>query len=75
MADELRKTYTGGRFAFEFDDKTPAGFVSGTDGGPRDPPLPPAAPRLQGTSSDRSTQFRTTTPAALELQATPLRFR
>jgi phage tail-like protein len=32
MADELRKTYTGGRFAFEFDDKTSAGFVSGIDG-------------------------------------------
>lgn len=29
---DLRKTYTGGRFAFEFDDKTSAGFVSGIDG-------------------------------------------
>ncbi len=32
MAD-LKKAYTGGRFAFEFDDKRPAGFVSGIDGG------------------------------------------
>ncbi|HEX6837170.1 MAG TPA: phage tail protein [Polyangia bacterium] len=31
MAD-LKKTYTGGRFAFEFDDKASAGFVSGIDG-------------------------------------------
>lgn len=31
MAD-LKKTYTGGRFAFEFDDKMSAGFVSGIDG-------------------------------------------
>src|SRR6266550_2942668 len=30
---ELRNTYTGGRFAFEFDDKQSAGFVSGIDGG------------------------------------------
>ncbi|MCU1280194.1 MAG: hypothetical protein JWM53_3740 [bacterium] len=29
---ELRNTYTGGRFAFEFDDKHPEGFVSGIDG-------------------------------------------
>jgi phage tail-like protein len=32
MAQELRKTYTGGRFSFEFDDKTTAGFVGGIDG-------------------------------------------
>jgi phage tail-like protein len=30
---DLRETYTGGRFAFEFDDKQSAGFVSGIDGG------------------------------------------
>jgi phage tail-like protein len=30
---ELRNTYTGGRFAFEFDDKQSAGFVNGIDGG------------------------------------------
>jgi phage tail-like protein len=32
MPQEMRKTYTGGRFAFEFDDKASAGFVSGIDG-------------------------------------------
>lgn len=32
MPQEQRKTYTGGRFAFEFDDKASAGFVSGIDG-------------------------------------------
>lgn len=32
MAD-LKKAYTGGRFAFELDDKSSAGFVSGIDGG------------------------------------------
>ncbi|HEX9104189.1 MAG TPA: phage tail protein [Polyangia bacterium] len=32
MPQELRNTYTGGRFAFEFDDKASAGFVSGIDG-------------------------------------------
>lgn len=31
MAD-MNRTYTGGRFAFEFDDKMSAGFVSGIDG-------------------------------------------
>jgi phage tail-like protein len=33
MPADLKKAYTGGRFAFEFDDKTPSGFVSGIDGG------------------------------------------
>ena len=32
MPQEQRKTYTGGRFAFEFDDQASAGFVSGIDG-------------------------------------------
>jgi phage tail-like protein len=32
MTKDLRNNYTGGRFAFEFDDKQSAGFVSGIDG-------------------------------------------
>jgi len=32
MAVDQKKAYTGGRFAFEFDDKASAGFVSGIDG-------------------------------------------
>ncbi len=33
MPVDMKKSYTGGRFAFEFDDKSSAGFVSGIDGG------------------------------------------
>jgi len=29
---DLKDSYTGGRFAFEFDDRNSAGFVSGIDG-------------------------------------------
>ncbi len=33
MPADLKKAYTGGRFAFEFDDKQSSGFVNGIDGG------------------------------------------
>jgi phage tail-like protein len=33
MPADLKKAYTGGRFAFEFDDRQSSGFVVGIDGG------------------------------------------
>src|SRR5262245_41082926 len=33
MPDDNRKTYTGGRFAFELDDRHAVGFVNSIDGG------------------------------------------